>query len=74
MLSRKSIETVFINSISLFMFLFQSIILQCGEKPPKVNLIVGDNNSGKTSVLEALQLLKNPSQLANYIKIVGHIT
>lgn len=35
----------------------------------RVNLIVGDNNSGKTSVLEALQLLKNPSQLSNLFRV-----
>lgn len=35
----------------------------------KVNLIVGDNNSGKTSVLEALQLLRNPSQVSNLYKV-----
>lgn len=34
-----------------------------------VNLIVGDNNSGKTSVLEALQLLRNPGELANVFRV-----
>lgn len=33
----------------------------------RINLVVGDNNSGKTSVLEALELLRSPAQgsLAN---------
>ena len=34
-----------------------------------VNLIVGDNNCGKTSVLEALLLLRNPKDLANILRI-----
>ncbi len=28
----------------------------------RINLVVGDNNSGKTSVLEALELLRSPAQ------------
>ena len=39
------------------------------ERLNKVNLIVGDNNSGKTSVLEALQLLRNPSQVSNLYRV-----
>lgn len=34
-----------------------------------VNLIVGDNNSGKTSVLEALQLLSNPGEVSNLFRV-----
>lgn len=34
-----------------------------------INLIVGDNNSGKTSVLEALQLLSNPEQVSNLFRV-----
>lgn len=34
-----------------------------------INLIVGDNNSGKTSVLEALQLLSNPGQVSNLFRV-----
>ncbi|MCD8221061.1 MAG: AAA family ATPase [Clostridiales bacterium] len=34
-----------------------------------VNLIVGDNNCGKTSVLEALQLLSAPSQISNLFRV-----
>lgn len=35
----------------------------------RINLIVGDNNCGKTSVLEALQLLRTSGNLANVYKI-----
>ena len=34
-----------------------------------VNLVVGDNNCGKTSVLEAIQLLRTSGSLANVYKI-----
>jgi hypothetical protein len=39
------------------------------EQLNRVNLIVGDNNSGKTSVLESLQLLRNPSQVSNLYRV-----
>ncbi len=32
------------------------------------NIIAGDNNSGKTSILEAISLLKNPAYLYNVLK------
>ena len=35
----------------------------------QVNLIVGDNNCGKTSVLEAIQLLRTSGNLANVYKV-----
>lgn len=35
----------------------------------QVNLIVGDNNCGKTSVLEAVQLLRTSANLANVYKV-----
>ena len=35
----------------------------------QVNLIVGDNNCGKTSVLEALQMLRTSGSLANVYRI-----
>lgn len=35
----------------------------------QVNLVVGDNNCGKTSVLEAVQLLRTSGNLANVYKI-----
>ena len=34
-----------------------------------VNLVVGDNNCGKTSVLEALQLLRTSGNLANVYRV-----
>ncbi len=34
-----------------------------------LNLIVGDNNCGKTSVLESLLLLRNPGDLSNVMRI-----
>lgn len=34
-----------------------------------VNIIVGNNNSGKTSLLEAIRVLANPSDYTNIIKI-----
>ena len=37
-----------------------------------INLIVGDNNSGKTSVLEALQLLSNPSEISNLFRVARY--
>ncbi|MBO7339097.1 MAG: AAA family ATPase [Lachnospiraceae bacterium] len=35
----------------------------------QINLVVGDNNCGKTSVLEALQLLRTSGSLANVYKV-----
>ena len=35
----------------------------------RVNLIVGDNNCGKTSVLEAILLLRNPRDLSNLFRV-----
>ncbi len=34
-----------------------------------VNIIVGDNNCGKTSVLESMLLLRNPGSMANIVRI-----
>lgn len=35
-----------------------------------INILVGDNNSGKTSVLEAIKVLSQPNDIGNIIKIV----
>ena len=35
----------------------------------RINLVIGDNNCGKTSVLEALQLLRTSGDLANIYRI-----
>ena len=32
-----------------------------------INIIVGDNNSGKTSILEAISLLENPDSVRNML-------
>jgi ABC-type branched-subunit amino acid transport system ATPase component len=34
-----------------------------------INIIVGDNNSGKTSVLEAILLLRNPKDFTNILRV-----
>ena len=34
-----------------------------------INLIVGDNNCGKTSVLEAVLLLRDPSDFSNILRV-----
>lgn len=39
------------------------------EKLNHINIIAGDNNSGKTSVLEALLLLRNPSDFTNILRV-----
>ena len=36
-----------------------------------INIITGDNNCGKTSVLEALLLLRNPNEFSNVIEIAN---
>lgn len=35
----------------------------------QINIIAGDNNSGKTSVLEAMLLLRNPNDFTNILRI-----
>lgn len=39
------------------------------EQLNHINLIVGDNNCGKTSVLEALLLLRNPYNFSNVLRV-----
>ncbi len=39
------------------------------ERLNHINLIVGDNNCGKTSVLEALLLLRDPSDFSNVLRV-----
>lgn len=34
-----------------------------------INLFVGGNNSGKTSILEAIELMKHPHNMAHYIRV-----
>ena len=35
-----------------------------------INILVGDNNSGKTSVLEAMMLLRNTSEFSNVLNVI----
>jgi len=39
------------------------------ENLSHVNIIAGDNNSGKTSVLEAMLLLRNPNDVTNILRL-----
>jgi len=39
------------------------------DKLNHINLVVGDNNSGKTSVLEAIMLLRNPADFTNVLRV-----
>lgn len=34
-----------------------------------INIIAGDNNSGKTSILEALMLFRNPAEFSNVLRV-----
>lgn len=40
-------------------------LLDLGE----VNILVGENNSGKTSILEAIGIMENPTELGSIIRI-----
>ncbi|MCL1895349.1 MAG: AAA family ATPase [Clostridiales bacterium] len=39
------------------------------DRTNHVNIVVGDNNCGKTSILEAILLLRNPMDFANVLRI-----
>jgi len=39
------------------------------ENLNNINIVAGDNNSGKTSVLEALMLLRNPYDVTNILRL-----
>lgn len=51
--------------INSFRGISDLVLTNIGE----VNLIVGDNNCGKTSILEAIQLLRTPSDLNNALRV-----
>ena len=57
----------FVNQISIYAF--RGIRNLNVRELRQVNLIVGDNNCGKTSVLEALQLLRTSGNLANVYRV-----
>ena len=48
---------------------FRGIHQLAVDKTNHVNIVVGDNNCGKTSVLEAMLLLRNPADFANVLRI-----
>ena len=35
----------------------------------QINILVGDNNSGKTSILEAIQLMEYPKEPGNFVRV-----
>lgn len=39
------------------------------DKLQRINILTGDNNSGKTSVLEVLSILKNPAQFSSWLDV-----
>ncbi len=54
---------------SLYIDAFRGIRNLTVNNLNSVYLVVGDNNCGKTSVLEALQLLSNPGQISNLFRV-----
>lgn len=53
---------------SIFISEFRGIKTLELQNISHVNIIAGDNNSGKTSILEAIHLLKDPADFYNVIK------
>lgn len=39
----------------------------------RVNILVGENNTGKTSILEAIQLLREPEVVDNVLSIAKNV-
>ena len=62
----------FINSIDITKF--RGIQKLEVSEFSKINLIVGDNNSGKTTLLEAIQLLFAKSQLSSIKNVINQRT
>ena len=58
---------IFIDS--LIVDQFRGIINLNVDKLNHVNIIAGDNNSGKSSLLEAILLLRNPSDFNNILRV-----
>jgi len=56
------IENIYIDS-------FRGIHQLAIDSTSHINIIVGDNNCGKTSILEAMLLLRNPADFANVLRI-----
>ena len=62
----------FINSIAINQF--RGIQRVTVSDFSNINLIVGDNNSGKTTFLEAIQLLFAKSQLSSIKHVINQRT
>ena len=62
----------FINSIDIIKF--RGIQKLTVSEFSNINLIVGDNNSGKTTFLEAIQLLFAKSQLSSIKSVINQRT
>lgn len=59
--------TIYIESLEIGHF--RGIHHLTIENLNHINIIAGDNNSGKTSVLEALLLLRNPADFTNVLRL-----
>lgn len=54
---------------NLYIHTFRGIRGLSAEHLNHINLIVGDNNCGKTSVLEALLMLRDPADFSNILRV-----
>lgn len=59
--------SIYINSVNIKTF--RGINQLVVDNLNHINLIVGDNNSGKTSILEALLLMRKPEEISNLLRI-----
>lgn len=57
------------NLNSIFINAFRGISDLNIDELSQINLIVGDNNCGKTSILEAIQLLRAPGDINNAFRV-----
>ena len=48
---------------------FRGIKNLCIDDTGDINILVGENNSGKTSILEALMLLRDPHSFSNVLRV-----
>ena len=54
---------------NLHVHTFRGIRDLTAEHLNHINLIVGDNNCGKTSVLESLLMLRDPADFSNVLRV-----
>ena len=59
----------YIESIEIYNFKGIGKLFIKDMKP--INILIGDNNSGKTSVLEAISFLERPFDFSMHLKIAG---